>query len=197
MKNQLFKTTLMKKTLLALFVSALFISCGNEKKENENQQNEDVTTIEEDIEIPVLVGKQDILALKTPPHAKWFIENYRYNPNQQKLGPLKTALEGKKLTIFLGTWCSDSQQQVPALLSILDAIKYDDSNITLITMSENKDTPEGLEDGLNILYVPTIIVYNNDVEMGRIVEFPVESLEADLLAIASGQEYKHSYTDVE
>lgn len=195
MKNQLFKTTLMKKTLLALFVSALFISCGNEKKENENQQNEDVTTIEEDIEIPVLVGKQDISALKTPPHAKWFMENYKYKANQQKLGPLKTALEGKKLTIFLGTWCSDSQQQVPALLSILDAIKYDDSNITLITMSENKDTPEGLEDGLNILYVPTIIVYNNDVEMGRIVEFPVESLEADLLAIASGQEYKHPYSE--
>jgi len=186
----------MKKTLLILLVTTLFFACGNEKKEKENH-HEDVVTYEEDEDLPILVGKQEISAIKSAPHARWFMENYKYSPNQKKLGPLRTALEGKKITIFMGTWCSDSQQHVPALLNVLDAIKYDSSNITLITMSEDKDTPEGLEDGLNILYVPTIIVYDNNVEMGRIVEYPVESLEADLLAIASGEDYKHSYADVE
>lgn len=197
MKNHLSNTTFMKKTLLVLFVTALIISCGNEKKENEEQQNEDTITYADDDELPVLMGKQEISAIKSAPYSRWFMENYKYNPNQKMLGPLQTALEGKKITIFMGTWCSDSQQHVPALMNVLDAIKYDSSNITLITVSEDKDTPEGLEDGFNILYVPTIIVYNNDIEMGRIVEYPVESLEADLLAIASGQEYKHSYADEE
>ncbi len=194
MKNHLSNTTFMKKALLALFITALFISCGNEKKENE-QQNEDTITYADDDELPVLLGKQEISAIKSAPYSRWFMENYKYNPNQKMLGPLQTALEGKKITIFMGTWCSDSRQHVPALMNVLDAIKYDSSNITLITVSEDKDTPEGLEDGFNILYVPTIIVYDNDIEMGRIVEYPVESLEADLLAIVSGQDYKHSYAD--
>ncbi len=185
----------MKKILLILLVSTLMIACGNEKKENEETQNEETVTYEEEEELPILLGKQEITTIKSAPYSKWFMENYKYSPNQKKLGPLKTALEGKKLTIFMGTWCEDSQMQVPALLNVLDAIKYDSSNITLITMSEDKDTPEGLEDGLNILYVPTIIVYENELEMGRIVEYPVESLEADLLAIATGEEYKHSYAD--
>tara|TARA_R110002072_G_scaffold110599_5_gene238457 strand:- start:2882 stop:3448 length:567 start_codon:yes stop_codon:yes gene_type:complete len=185
----------MKKILLILLVSTLMIACGNEKKENEETQNEETVTYEEEEELPILLGKQEIAAIKSAPYTKWFMENYKYSPNQKKLGPLKAALEGKKLTIFMGTWCEDSQMQVPALLNVLDAIKYDSSNITLITMSEDKDTPEGYEDGHNILYVPTIIVYENEVEMGRIVEYPVESLEADLLAIATGEKYKHSYAD--
>lgn len=188
----------MKKTLLILLTATLIFACGNEKKENKNSHNENVETYQEDEELPILIGKQEVSAIKSDPYySRWFVENYRYSPDQKILRKLKTAIEGKKITIFMGTWCSDSQQHVPALLYVLDAIRYDNSNITLITMSEDKETPEGLEEGLDILYVPTIIVYNNDVEMGRIVEYPVESLEADLLAIASGQEYKHSYADEE
>lgn len=195
MKNHLYNLKTMKKTLLILLVSTFIIACGNEKKENADSQTEETATFEEEEELPILLGKQEISAIKSAPYSKWFMENYKYSPNQKKLGPLKTALEGKKITIFMGTWCEDSQMQVPALLNILDAIKYDSSNITLITVSEDKDTPERLEEGFNILYVPTIIVFENDVELGRFVEYPVESLEADLLAIATGEEYKHSYAD--
>lgn len=192
----------MKKIFLSLLIATFLLSCGNNKNENETTDEQSIKeeSITEEVhpdDMPILLGKQEINAIKSPPYTKWFMENYRYSFNQKKMGPLKSALEGKTINIFMGTWCEDSRMQVPALLSILEAIKYDYSNVTLITVSEDKDTPEGLEEGFNIEYVPTIIIYNNNVEMGRIVEYPIESLEADLLKIASGEEYNHAYSDVE
>lgn len=188
----------MKKTFLTLLIATFIISCGNKEKENDTEEIQQEVIDMEEIhpdDLPVIVGKQEISAIKSPPYTKWFMESYRYAFDQSKMGALKTALEGKTITIFMGTWCEDSRKQVPALLSILDAITYDPSKITLITMTEDKDTPEGLEEGKNIEYVPTIIVYNNNVEMGRVVEYPIESLEADLLKIATGQEYTPAYSE--
>jgi thiol-disulfide isomerase/thioredoxin len=190
----------MKKTFLTLLIAMFVLSCGNKEKENEadsEEIQEEIIEMEEihPDDLPVIVGKQEITAIKSPPYTKWFMENYRYALDQSKLSSLKRALEGKTITIFMGTWCEDSRTQVPALLSILDAITYDVSKITLITMSEDKDTPEGFEVGKNIEYVPTIIVYENNVEMGRIVEYPIENLESDLLKIATGQEYTPVYSE--
>lgn len=185
----------MKRTFLILLVSTLLFACGNEKKQETDSQSETELSAEE--ELPVLLGKQEITAIKSAPYSSWFMENYKYSPNQKVLGSLKEALEGKKMTIFMGTWCEDSQRQVPALLNVLDAIKYDTSTINLITVSEEKDTPEGLEEGFDIQFVPTIILYDGDQELGRIVEYPIQTLEEDLLKIAKGEEYNHAYSDID
>ncbi|MFT5986217.1 MAG: hypothetical protein ACI825_001717, partial [Planctomycetota bacterium] len=47
----------------------------------------------------------------------------------------------------------------------------------------------------NIAYVPTIIILENGIELGRIVESTQETLEKDLLAIATDQDYKHIYEE--
>lgn len=192
----------MKKTLLTLLIAAFVLSCGNKEKDKENEiENEELEIEVVDMEevhpddLPILIGKQEISAIKSAPYTKWFMESYLYTFNQPVMRELKPALDGKTITIFMGTWCEDSRTQVPALLSILDALTFDASKITLITMSEDKDTPEGFEKGKNIEYVPTIIVYKNNVEMGRIVEYPIESLEEDLLKIATGKEYKPAYSE--
>ncbi|NEW80631.1 MAG: thioredoxin, partial [Gelidibacter sp.] len=41
----------------------------------------------------------------------------------------------------------------------------------------------------------TFIIYKDDKEIGRFVEYPRESVEADLLKIVSGLPYKHSYEE--
>jgi hypothetical protein len=46
---------------------------------------------------------------------------------------------------------------------------------------------------LNILRVPTLLVYENGHEVGRVVESPVISLEKDMLAIVTRQPYEHRY----
>lgn len=187
----------MKKTILLLVSVVLFASCKNDKtqKEETTETVRETVEIAEDTEVPVLLGVQNRKAIESKPHRAWFVENYMYQADQQSLAGLHSSLDGITITIFMGTWCEDSQTHVPAVYSILDAIKYDSEKVTLIAMSEDKDTPENLEEGMDIHYVPTIILYKNGQELGRIVEFPVESLEADMLAIAKGEEYKHTYED--
>ena len=60
-------------------------------------------------------------------------------------------------------------------------------------MTREKATPEAFEEGFGIINVPTFIFYRGGQELGRIVEYPIESLEADMVKILSGQPYRHAY----
>lgn len=185
----------MIKHLFFFTLSLVLISCGNnQKEENQNQKVEQVESeLNTNEDAPVLLGKQEFEVLKNAPYDVWFNENYKYEPDLQILDSLKRALESKSMVVFMGTWCKDSQLQVPVLLNVLDKIEYDTSTIPLYTLSEDKDTPNGIEKEYEIEYVPTIIVFENGEEMGRIVEYPLISIEKDLLQIAKGEEYKHAY----
>ena len=93
----------------------------------------------------------------------------------------------------MGTWCEDSQNQVPRFYKILQQLDFNLKKVQLITVDRSKKTPENLEAGLNITNVPTFIFYKNSTEIQRIVESPVETLENDMLKILSNQEYRHTY----
>ena len=56
-----------------------------------------------------------------------------------------------------------------------------------------KQSPNHEEHGSNIMRVPTLIVYENNTELNRFVEYPAESIEKDLLKLISRKEYLHSY----
>jgi len=56
-----------------------------------------------------------------------------------------------------------------------------------------KQSPQHEEAGKAIFRVPTIIVYKNNVEINRIIEFPVLSLESDIYTILSGKLYSPNY----
>ena len=49
------------------------------------------------------------------------------------------------------------------------------------------------EIGKNITNTPTIIFYKDSLEINRIVEFPVETLERDIYKIINDIEYRHVY----
>jgi thiol-disulfide isomerase/thioredoxin len=93
----------------------------------------------------------------------------------------------------MGTWCEDSQHQVPGFYQVLEQLKFDEKQVSLIIVDRTKTTPDHLEKDKNITNVPTFIFYKNGKELQRIVESPVESLEKDMLKIVSGQPYKHTY----
>jgi thiol-disulfide isomerase/thioredoxin len=80
--------------------------------------------------------------------------------------------------IFFGTWCHDSQREVPRLLKLLS------HNLTitnsLIALDYQKSEPEGLAEQKMIKYTPTFILYKNNKEIGRIIERPIKSLVADM-----------------
>jgi len=66
---------------------------------------------------------------------------------------------------------------------LMDKVEYDSSKITVYCVDRDKKTEKGETDNLNITLVPTFIIYRDGMEIGRIIETPKVSLEADLLEI--------------
>jgi thiol-disulfide isomerase/thioredoxin len=147
---------------------------------------------------PMLLGHCTISKLKEEPFDSWFVPNYtNYKPDSSLLTDVAKAIRKKHIDIFMGTWCGDSKREVPAMLKILNEIGFDSVDISLITVGNNaelyKKSPQGEELGKNIVRVPTFIIYDKKKEIGRIIEYPVESLERDLLKILRKEPYIPNY----
>lgn len=187
-------------SILSLLLLTIMVSCKLNTKE-EAPTTEEIAEIAseesiEEAEAPILLGVQKRVALETSPYDTWFSENYKQHTlDTATIETIKGDLADSDITLFMGTWCEDSQRESPAFYKILDLAGIDASTVKLITVSEDKDTPEGLEEGQNITNVPTFIFSKDGEELGRIVEYPLESLEKDMEKILSGQEYKHAYAE--
>jgi thiol-disulfide isomerase/thioredoxin len=83
----------------------------------------------------------------------------------------------------MGTWCSDSRREVPRMLKVLDIIGFPKENLSIINVDRNKKGIADEADDLNIELVPTFILYEDEKEIGRIIETPEETLEKDLVRI--------------
>ena len=192
------------KNLFILFTSLLIVSCNCNKKEavsetkNEvieeasiNQKMKD-TVDDEDMLIGIINKK----GFQQEPFSTWYnLESSAYTTNVIVTDSIKPLLKDVSIQVFMGTWCEDSQRETPRLYKVLEAIDFDMKKFEIIAVSRDKDTPNHLEKGQNIEYVPTIIVLKSEKEIGRIVESTIDTLEDDLLAILSGEEYKHAYAE--
>jgi len=147
---------------------------------------------------PYLLGKINRSGLEGPHYYHWFQKQYQdYQPSLSVLDALKATLQDYEILVFMGTWCGDSQREVPRLLKILDRARFPMSQLRMVALSREPDlykqSPEHEEKGLNIHRVPTVIIYKNGKEQNRIVESPVVSLEQDLLSISSKDPYDPRY----
>ena len=88
-----------------------------------------------------------------------------------------------KVKILFGTWCHDSEREVPRMLKLLAASDVKEDNISLISLDIRKEEPEGRAKALDVRFTPTFIFFSADVELGRIIERPVVSLQADITAM--------------
>jgi len=139
---------------------------------------------------PMLVGVVETEDLRQEPFAEWFDSGYEdYEIQPDALADLSDAAgdDGLSIEIFFGTWCHDSQREVPRVLRILDEAQFPESRVTLYALSDNpgvfKMTPGGHEHDLLIHRTATVVVLRNGVEVGRLVEKPSATLEEDLSAI--------------
>ncbi len=154
---------------------------------------------EEEEEEPKLLGRITAQQLEEEPFAEWFGDSYGdYKPNPEVLASLReVGTEGVDITVFFGTWCGDSQREIPRLLKLLDEMEFPAAQLTLVAVDgvdeAAKQSPDGEEKGLEIYRVPTMVVTRGDREVARLVEHPVLSLERDLLALLEGQGYEPNY----
>ncbi|WP_316796943.1 thioredoxin family protein [Pedobacter agri] len=107
-----------------------------------------------------------------------------YVPDAATMIELKKLVKKEKIKIVFGTWCGDSKVNVPNFFKVLDALQFKEKNVEIIAVDGSKKAENGIIDGLDIQRVPTFIVYDKKgKELGRIVEHPKATLEADLLEI--------------
>jgi thiol-disulfide isomerase/thioredoxin len=89
--------------------------------------------------------------------------------------------------VFLGTWCSDSRRELPRFLKVIDLAGSSFGPVRLYGLDRNKKSPGGEEIPFHVELVPTFVFLRDGKEIGRIVERPRTSMEADILTIlASG-----------
>lgn len=114
----------------------------------------------------------------------WFEKHYdNYNPVTSTLDSIQSNLKDIHFKVVLGTWCSDSREQVPALIKLFETLKINKESIEWIGVDKKKKCPTPDIRKLKVEYVPTVFVYRKKKLIGKIVEQPEATLELDLLRI--------------
>jgi len=172
----------MRLVIISLIMLAL-VSCGTQKLP--------ANRIDSDGDLVGIVTK---LEFQKAPFSNWFDEAYSlYELDVETVERLKPFIKNLKIKAVMGTWCGDSRREVPHFYKLLDALDFDYNNLQMIAVNHDKEAPNNEQEGLNIRRVPTLIFYKNGKEINRFVEYPVETLEKDMLHILEDNSYKHSY----
>ena len=166
----------MKKLIFLLFTALITLNTFAQDKLNQ-------IVIDEMIDEEILYGYCDREGLTTEPFNEWFQTEYNYYEIDQETLDMVNAelLVNVEIKIVLGTWCHDSQRELPRFYKIADYLDFD--NYMLIGVNRAKLAKGTEVDELNIELVPTFIFYNAGKEIGRIIESPIESLEKDIVEI--------------
>ena len=185
--NNVFLIQEIKNLIIVIIFLQLIISCSTTLNQ---------TVYDKQSKTRMLVGLSNRGGLQQNPFSVWFNKEYgAYALNKEAVQVIKNDSENLSIMLFMGTWCGDSRREVPRIYRILDAVDFDESRLTLINMDREKNSPDGEETGLNIHHVPTLILYKNSSEIGRVIESPIQSLEEDMAAIINGESYTPNYSD--
>ncbi|MHA6279735.1 thioredoxin family protein [Salinimicrobium sp. CAU 1759] len=180
------------KILFYLMLLITATNCGGSQTTEPVATQPEPATQEEQSDI--LVGEIDHDDLKEVPFSGWFDPMYKsFKPNDEALQTIKENINEYDIVMFMGTWCADSQREVPKLYKILELSNYDLDRMEVRAVREDKTLPDDRQMKYDVTYVPTIIFYKDGEEAGRFVEYPQEDFEDDIAKIVSGQDYKHSY----
>jgi len=155
--------------------------------ENKPAQAPDTAAVER-TPLPTVIGPITVerMLAALPDYEK---RKEEYQPDRDALQMISAVVQpGDRVEVYLGTWCSDSQREVPKFLKLLDLLR-DQYQVSLpsryVALNRAKKEPAELIAGKQIEKVSTFIYYRGDQELGRIVERPTGVFEDDLLQIVS------------
>ena len=167
-------------TALALFTHACASSTGGQQIGSERAGRSE--------EPP----KPELLGLVTREEVEtavpdWVEQEIESSPDFGVAAELVAALEEAEVTVFLGTWCSDSRRELARLWRAFDEVAVESpATLTYIGVDRSKEEPRELVEGSGLLYVPTFVVRLDGEEVGRIVEQAPAGIEFDLLSLVRG-----------
>jgi len=139
--------------------------------------------------LPTVIGEMgtDRLTSIVPEYPERRAE---YEPNADVVSYMASVVQpSDAVVVVLGTWCHDSQREVPRFLKIRDELERFGVSLPVrfIAVDREKKEPADLLAGLDVEMVATFIYYRDGQEIGRIVETPDGPLEDHLLRVIAGQ----------
>jgi hypothetical protein len=94
---------------------------------------------------------------------------------------------GARVEVFLGSWCDDSQHEIPRLMKILEGLEgREPFTVRFVGVDRAKHEPAEEVEARQVRFLPTIVVSRGGQEVGRIVQRPARTLETDLLRLLDG-----------
>ncbi len=148
--------------------------------------NNTITDPKRDKEVLIDLVNRDAFLL--PLFGEHYQQDYEiYRPDATAIREIAPRLADIIITIVLASWCGDSREQLPRFMKVLDLIGFDFGRLQMIAVDSYKTGRRVDVSPLNIERVPTFIFYRNGAEIGRIIETPLETLEADFLRILKAE----------
>lgn len=105
--------------------------------------------------------------------------------SQTQIDKLKQFKQDVEIKVYFGQWCHDSQREVPRLIKLFDQLDQDNFKVWYYGVDLKKSDPLGLAKADNLRRTPTIIVYQDGKELGRILEVPRVDWASDIAALLS------------
>lgn len=126
--------------------------------------------------------------LLAEPSFKWMADGIeKYQPDDKVMQHMNTQLKSCRFLVFMGTWCEDSQNIIPRFYKVLQSAGYPLTDVLMYGLDRAKTTGSGIEKTYNISLVPTIIIYRNNTEIGRIIESVQTTVEGDIEKVILGK----------
>ena len=171
---------MMKAILMLMVILVAFPLAMSGQEQQFNVETESVSTHVDKI----LNGPINKEGLKKMPYKLWFNTNYKtYRVDSDLLKDIKRKkLKELKVLAFMGTWCHDSNREIPRLMRVMDELDAG-NQLELYALDVDKTSVNGKEKPYDIKNTPTIIFYVNGEEIMRVIEEPEGSFEEVLVSI--------------
>lgn len=130
------------------------------------------------------IERNDILKV----NQEWQVVYRDFDVDKGLVEAMASKIEGDlKIDVYFGFWCSDSKNNVPPFLKIIDEMqsfndKMQPVNYYTVERKPTKETKYYVEQ-FKVERVPTFIFYRDGKEIGRIVENPQNTLIEDMMNI--------------
>lgn len=115
----------------------------------------------------------------------WYQETYRaaaWDRGKPEFTSLKNVMNQFEVRIYLGTWCGDTHEQVPAFVKLMQEAGVDARKFKYFALDRKRTYP-GFKNTDKIEKLPTFIFFKENKEIGRITETPEVSLLEDTATI--------------
>jgi hypothetical protein len=143
---------------------------------------------EEEAAEPELVGQLTRAEIEAAVPG-WIDAQIEARPDPEQAVAMAAAGSAEsRVTVYLGTWCSDSQRELSRFWRAIDDAGGEVAfGLAYVGVNRDKDQPADRLEGLGLEYVPTFVVEIDGAEAGRIVEESPHGIEHDLATLLRGE----------